>query len=273
MAEPPDPSRLTFLVLGCQRCGTTWIDAALREHPRVFLPPQKQTYFFDRNFDRGADWYLANFAGAGPAHTAVGEVATGYCLIEAIPRVAAMFPDVRLIMTMRHPVERAYSYFLSRQAEMGWTSFEDALEREPDLLRRGEYIDQIEEVLRHYDRGQLLLLFFDDLSSNDRAFLASILRFLDLPEDFESSQFGRQRNSAMFPRLRRSLHRIGLKPALSALSRSPIGDAIRRAKKRSGKSGYKGVRPETRASLTEHFRPFNDRLAAFTNRDLTHWNQ
>ena len=57
-------------------------------------------------------------------------------------------------------------------------------------------------------------------------------------------------------------------PLLGVLSRSPIGDAVRRRKKASGKRGYDAMAPETRARLVEHFRPLNDRLAAATGRDL-----
>lgn len=272
-AAAVDPSAVTFLVLGCQRCGTTWVDAALREHPEIYLPPQKQTYFFDQRYDRGIDWYLSNFAGAGPAHRAVGEVATGYSLPHATPRIAAHLPHAKLIMTMRSPVERAYSYYLSRRAAKGWSTFEEALEAEPEMIERGRYIDQIDMILRHYDRQRLLLLFFEDLSRDDRGFLDSILRFVGLEAGFESSQFGRQRNSSMFPRVRKVLHRAGLKPALAAVSRSPLGDSIRRIKKRSGKSGYADMRPQTRARLIEHYRPYNDRLAALTDRDLLHWSR
>ena len=93
MPDAVEPTRVTFLMVGCQRSGTTWVDAALREHPEVFLPRLKQTYFFDRHHDRGADWYLEQFAGAEPEHRAVGEVATGYCLLDSIPRVAALLPS------------------------------------------------------------------------------------------------------------------------------------------------------------------------------------
>ena len=50
---------LTFLVLGCQRCGTTWLDAALREHPEIYLPPQKQTYFWKQVIHDGKQYFAA----------------------------------------------------------------------------------------------------------------------------------------------------------------------------------------------------------------------
>jgi hypothetical protein len=264
---------LTFLVVGCQRCGTTWLDAALREHPEVFLPKQKQTYFFDRNYDKGIEWYAANFEGREPAQTAVGEVATGYSLPHAIPRMHRHLPGVRLIMIVRDPIQRAYSYFLSRRAEQGWKSFEAALDDDPGLIDRGHYIDQIEAILERYPRERLLVLLYDDLAADDSAFLASALTFLGVDATFRSSQIGKQRNSAMFPRLRRFLHRAGLKPVLMWLGSSRVGDAVRSARKKLKAGASHSVSPATQERLRAHFTPYNDRLAAFLERDLSHWSR
>lgn len=260
-------------MVGCQRCGTTWVDAALREHPQVFLPPQKQTYFFECHYEKGIDWFLKNFAGAGPAHKAVGEIATGYSLLSAIPLLARHFPKVKLVMTMRHPVERAYSNFTARQEAQGWTSFEETVDKEPDFLERGRYIEQIEAILNHYPRERLLLRLYDDLSKDDRAYFRSICEFLGVDPSFESSQFGQQRNAASLPGFRRTLHSIGLKPVLKVLSGTFVGDAIRRARKKSGKKGYAEMSSETRARLCAYFKPYNDRLAGLLGRDLSAWNR
>ncbi len=70
------PEIVTFLMAGCQRCGTTWVDAALREHPEVFLPSQKQTYFFDEQYDKGINWYLKHFDNVQESDIAVGEISS-----------------------------------------------------------------------------------------------------------------------------------------------------------------------------------------------------
>lgn len=41
-ADGPD-----FLGLGAQKCGTTWLDRRLRDHPDLWLPPQKEVHYFD----------------------------------------------------------------------------------------------------------------------------------------------------------------------------------------------------------------------------------
>ncbi len=273
MPDSPTPNDITFLIVGCQRCGTTWVDAALREHPQIFLPPQKQTYFFDRNLDKGLEWWLGAFAGVSSEHRAVGEVATGYCLPDVVPHMAEALPHIQLIMAMRNPVDRAYSNFTTRQTEMGWRTFEEAIDSDLDLLERGEYITQIEAILQHYQREKLLLTFYEDLAQDDRAYLRAILEFLNVDPDFESSQFGKIRNSAMFPRLRRTMDRIGLRPVRKMLSQGAVGDMVRANRKRSKRRAYKPMNPETRRQLVKHFQPFNERLEALAGRNLSNWSR
>ena len=266
-----NPCSPTFLMIGCQRCGTTWTDAALREHPEVFLPEAKQSYFFDRNYEKGIDWYLERFQGS-EGYKAIGEVATGYCLLESIPLMHQNFPDIQLMMVMRNPIHRAYSNYQARKVESGWTSFANALEREPDLLTRGEYIDQLEMLFKYYSRDQVLPLFYEELNRDDEKYLKSILNFLNVDSKIRSNLYGQRKNAAMFPALRRQLHRVGLKPAVNLISKSPIGVFVRKRRKVKGAT-YAKMDEATFVSLQKHFHPFNNRLAKFLNRDLSHWDR
>ena len=54
-----------FLVVGCQRCGTTWLYQQLVQHDEIFVPKdRKEVEYFDLNYDKGAYWYHSYFAGA-----------------------------------------------------------------------------------------------------------------------------------------------------------------------------------------------------------------
>lgn len=265
------PSVVNFLMVGCQRCGSTWVDTALREHPQIYLPANKQTYFFDSTYARGLDWYLSHFENATSEHKAVGEIATGYCLTESIPRVAEHFPHVKLMMSVRNPTERAYSYFQSRSVKFGWKTMHEAVEDQPDILERGQYIDQIQGLLEHYDRERLLLLFYDDLKTNDRRYLKTILRHLEVNEHFESSKIGQLVQVTMYPKLRRNLRRVGMAPLIDLVSKSPLGDVLRARLKQSNVRRYAPMDEKTQRYLDDHYRSYNRQLAEFAGRDLAHW--
>ena len=273
MGSSNTPETITFIMAGCQRCGTTWVDAALREHPEIYLPNQKQTYFFDENYENGFDWYLEQFEARAENHKAVGEVSTGYCLSHAIPRMAEHLPHIKIIMAMRHPVDRAYSNYQVRKAVNNWSSFESALKQDPGFLIRSQYIDQIEALLEYYSRDQIHCIFYDDLRLDDRKYLKSIFTFLGVDNTFESSQIGQQLNASMFPKLRNVLRSIGLKPMVTSLSRSVVGDIVRRRNKQRRKPSSISLDPATRAKLVAHFKPYNDRLFKHLGRTLEHWNK
>lgn len=271
MTQRPSPATVNFFMVGCPRCGTTWVHAALKDHPQVFLPPQKQTYFFDVNYEKGLDWYLANYEGVTDTHIAVGEIATGYSLPHALPRLVEHFPHVKVMLAMRNPAERAYSFYQSRAVGQGWTNLRQAANDQPEILTQGQYIEQIDRLRQHFSEDRIQLLFYDDLHDNDRAYLRSILRFLEVDTDYESPQIGRMVQVAAFPRLRRTLRQLKMGPILDLISKSPLGDLIRKQLKSRGVKRYAPMDAETKAFLVDYYRPYNERLQEYAGRDLSAW--
>jgi hypothetical protein len=107
----------TFILVGAEKAGTSWLSRNLARHPDVFMAPGEIHFFdVDSNFRRGIDWYAGHFSNSG-ACTAIGEKSPGYLnLFRAgkwqahVPkRVRATLPDVRLIFVLRDPVRRAIS--------------------------------------------------------------------------------------------------------------------------------------------------------------------
>lgn len=256
---------ITFLMVGCQRCGSTWVDKALRGHPEIHLPPQKQTYFFDSNFDQGMDWYLEQYGPLKPGAKAVGEIATSYCLTDVLPRVANELPDIKIIMSVRNPVDRAMSFYKSRKNkygwsslkeaidddpavmdqaryvqkrtdrhnklrgnELGWSTLEEALSDNPRIIERGRYKEQIETILEHFPADRFLLLFYDDLVADDRAYLKTIFDFLGVDPGWDSPALGQRIQVSAFGRTRKLLRRLGAGQLIDFVSTSRAGDMLRR---------------------------------------------
>ena len=87
----------------------------LSGHPDVYMPERrKEIRFFDRNHDQGTSWYEAFFCPQAEAarYAAIGEISPQYLYCEACPdRIAALLPDAKLLVILRHPVDRAYSHY------------------------------------------------------------------------------------------------------------------------------------------------------------------
>ena len=99
-----------FLIIGAQKCGTSSMFAYLNQHPQMKLPDVKEIHFFDLNYSNGLDWYTSHFPPASLSHRMVtGEASPYYLFHPHVPeRVRLHCPDVKLVVMLRNPVDRAY---------------------------------------------------------------------------------------------------------------------------------------------------------------------
>ncbi|NQE33671.1 tetratricopeptide repeat-containing sulfotransferase family protein [Microcoleus asticus] len=190
-----------FIIIGSQRCGTTSLYTYLAQHPQILTPIKKEMDFFSWHFDRGIDWYLAHFPPMPPGEQFVtGEASPSYFdSREAPERLYSAFPEAKLVVLLRNPVDRAISQFY-RLTGLNWEArsldrvISDEIERlsqnpeyiigeEPgNYLARGRYIEFIKKWRAFFPREQLLILKSEDFYAGAATTLKQVLEFLDLPE-------------------------------------------------------------------------------------------
>src|SRR4051812_34770 len=149
-----------FIGIGAQRTGTSWIYACLFEHPDLCLPRKEINFFSrERNWSRGFGWYEAIF-GECPPDAQVGEFSTSYLTDAETPgRIRSRYPDARLIVPLRNPIDRAYSNYLNDivggvvPASVG---FAEALESHPEYVDGGLYARHLRNYIHLFGREQLL---------------------------------------------------------------------------------------------------------------------
>ncbi len=172
-----------FVYIGPSKAGSTWLHEVLIRHPQVFMTDAKDLYFFDRYFDRGVDWYSGHFRQAGPEHEVVGEVCQEYLSSELAPaRIRSVLgPDVRLMVTLRDPVARAFSGYLYMQKHGVFTgTFREALDTRPGMFHHSSYATLLSRYLEHFDRSAIHCAVFDDLVDDPQRFIDDLLKWLDI---------------------------------------------------------------------------------------------
>lgn len=171
-----------FLYIGPDKAGSSWLHEVLLRHPQVYLTEAKDLYFFDRYYDRGLDWYRAQFRRAGPQHEVVGEVCQDYLFHPQAPaRIRRDLGDVRLMVTLREPAARAFSsylYMLKHGEDVG--SFSQALDTRPELLEHSSYGAAVARVLEQFPRRALHVALFDDLQDDPQHFIDDVTDWLGL---------------------------------------------------------------------------------------------
>ena len=184
----------------------------LASHPDVSMPGRrKEIRFFDRNHDRGTGWYASFFSSDADASSfaAIGEISPQYFYCDECPeRIAELLPDARLLLMLRHPVDRAYSHYgfvVQRRNFRG--SFERFLDDRPSMLEKGFYGRYLKRYLRFFDRSRVLALVFERAVRDERSTQESLAAFLGLKPT--GSPDHRQGERQHGPALRHALQRRG----------------------------------------------------------------
>lgn len=178
---PPD-----FIGVGVQRAGTSWWSAAIQAHPRVFRPEgrAKELHYFNRFWEGDAPADLAERYHAlfpRPEATISGEWTPSYMHHFWIaPLLARAAPDARILVALRDPVER-YLSGLSRAARRAEKEGRQLrMAQLSDALQRGLYHKQLERLLEHFPREQVLVLQYERCRQDPEGQLAATYRFLGL---------------------------------------------------------------------------------------------
>ena len=170
-----------FLYIGPDKAGSSWLHEVLLTHPAIFMTPAKDLYYFDRYYDKGTDWYAAHFARASD-EPVVGEVCQDYLFHPlAAQRIGETLDSPRFMVTLRDPVDRAFSSYLY-MLKMGERpgTFSEALTGRPELIDHGRYGEGLDRFADRFGDDSVYVSVFDDLQADAEAYVASLLEWLGL---------------------------------------------------------------------------------------------
>ena len=189
----------SFLGIGVQKAGTSWLHKQLSRHNEIYVPSlKKEVHFFDNNYDKGADWYASHFPcdEIGDNIKAVGEITPKYmCTPEAPSRINSVLGKVPMIVIVRNPVDRLYSQYRMAYTKGRFNkSIESFAKNRSSVFERGLYARQLKNYLEYFDMENILILVYEEVFSSKeakRAALDSVGRHIGVdPEQFGSAPAG-----------------------------------------------------------------------------------
>lgn len=184
------------------RSGTSWLRRHLNDHPQIYMAEPKELHFFDRHFQDDPATYAACFTGeiktsAREDSIIRGEFTPAYAILpdECIATIRAWMPKVKILFSLRDPVERAWSHarkdfskFWSKDTPLeeatldGLRPFFDS----PDARQRGDYLHCLNAWLAHFPMEQMLVSYMEDIATKPTEVMRNHFGFLGVDPDFES---------------------------------------------------------------------------------------
>ena len=203
-----------FLIIGAAKAGTTSLAQYLKQHPQVYISPVKEPYFFSlegqkRDFQGPGDPetfakavtnledYQNLFAGVA-GEVAIGEASVSYLHTPlAAKRIYKYLPNVKLIVILRNPVDRAYACFMHqiREGHEPFTDFAQALAQEEKRIQEnwmflwhyqqnGFYYAQLKPYYNLFNRSQIKIYLYEDLQNDAATLVRDIFNFIEVDQNF-----------------------------------------------------------------------------------------
>jgi hypothetical protein len=291
--------RPDFFIVGASKCGTTAMYDYLKQHPDIFMSPEKEPMYFCPDLvshRRSEEEYLKLFFGAGQEKR-VGEASSAYLYSKHAAREIKNFsPTARIIIMLRNPVEMLHA----RHAQLYYHCIEDiedfseALNAEQDrkdgrrpakgghsvehLFYRetAKYAEQIRRYQEIFPADRIKIIVFDDFKSDPARVYRETCHFLDVNAEFKPefvianankrirSRFLQELLEIPGPRLRK----LG-RPLTPRSLRHKVMNQLRHLNSTTKPRGP--LDPILRRALQEELAPEVMQLSELLNRDLSHW--
>ncbi|HEX2238779.1 MAG TPA: sulfotransferase [Gammaproteobacteria bacterium] len=266
-----------FLIVGASRCGTTWMAKNLRLHQEIFMPSIKELHFFDKDFGKGWEYYASFFPKEKCWHCkAIGEATPAYLYRPEVPKlIRSGIPDVKIIVSLRNPIDRAYSHYwnLVAAAPEGHINrkltFEEKLEFTPRLIDEGFYDERLSNYYQFFPKENILVVLFEEIIEDPVRYFREICKFLGIDTKFMPPLGSVRINSASSKLGRSKILDFSYK-AFYKLIRIPA--LSKRIDSMNAKQLPK-MNPTTRENLRHKYAPRVANLERLLNRDLSIWNQ
>ncbi len=203
-----------FFIVGHAKSGTTALYEMLRRHPQIYMPVEKEPWFFASDMyprfkparaglpPQTLQDYLSLFQAAEP-YQQVGEASSSYLWSRtAASAIAEVAPAARIIAILREPASFLRSLHLQLLQNHVETekdlrtamALEEARRKgrhvprrshRPQMLLYSDHVRYLEQLRRYealFAPEQMLVLIYDDFRHDNEATVRTVLRFLEVQD-------------------------------------------------------------------------------------------
>ncbi len=294
-----------FLIIGAEKAGTTALYHILNQHPQIYMCPVKEPCFFafeNQNMDftgPGDKWinqiavtrlvdYQALFYGCKD-EVAAGEASTYYMMLgaQSSEAIARYVPDIKIILILRHPVDRAYSAFtamisygreplrdFNKALAAGDQRWRNHWEPAWRYFENSFYAPKLLQYLTLFSQSQIRIYLYEDWDLKPQVILQDIYTFLEVDEGYIPDKVIRH-NVSNHPGNDRLFRFLTAPNTLKSLGKPFLPQKLRTWIKRTLISRNWTVPPslnrEIRSILTQSYHQDIVQVQDILGRDLQSW--
>ncbi len=284
--------KVDYIGIGANKAGTSWVNKMLSAHPEICTSEPKEIHFFHDsevftrathmgNYKKGLEWYKRFFQHCEEGKVK-GEFTPKYMVDKKAPaRIKQMFPDVRLILCVRSPVDRAVSqyhferHFTQRESR----PLSQAIREEYLYIENGLYGEGLKRYLAFFPLSRIHLIWFEDIKKDPEKVVRELYAYLGVTEDFIPADLRRKHNASKQSRMKwvvdflasgeRTMTALGASWLVRWLKAIKVNKLIAWFNTRP--ITYDQPSPADRAWLLDQFREDIQLLERLTGRDLSCW--
>ncbi|MFB6347299.1 MAG: sulfotransferase domain-containing protein [bacterium] len=281
--------RLDYIGIGVHKAASRWLVTNLTDHPEVetaWGEKQSELNYFNFNYIKGYDWYHRRFDFNSKVS---GEMSVRYFNEKSVPaRIHRYNSEVKLLLTLRDPVERAYSHH-KHEVRQGRIppelyEFQDALQCNPSYLEGGMYARKLKRFLNQFPRDQIHIMLVREIANHPEGVLKELFEFLGVQSSFRPESSREKVHSAhdihfswlkqLLLEVPKVLRSIRAEPLVDLVKSTGLPDRIREWNRKDiNEEKVPPLDAETREQLLAYFRPEIEELEDLIERDLSDWKQ
>ncbi len=282
-----------LVIVGAQKSYTTSLKMYLGEHPDIITHPQQEMAYFtdEKEYAKGFDKALQHyFKGLDKkdGEKLVAKNAIMYTYEGAIKRLQEHNPQCKIVLSLRNPVDRAYSAYLMEYnyADMGFP-----FERIMDVAAKadstywpynlfidaGNYAKYLKMIYRYFPKEQVRVVLCDEIKADPVKVCREIFTWLGVDDAFVPEIKVHNPTVKAGPKVyaRLAVRLLKKSPFLRKMAgliipshyNYKVGDFVKNLNKTNRK--YDAMNPATRVELIGYYSSANKELEELTGKNVT----
>lgn len=289
-------SKKFIICPGVVKAGTTTLYEILKHNSEICVSKKKETRYFLRDGNNlSIEEYSNLYFNPRSSRQYLADIDPNYLYFSDSEKKFhdILGDNVKFIILLRNPVDRAYShYWMSKRKGFETESFATAIKLEKDRLKkhfdesrwifsyldRGYYYRQIKHYLRYFSIKNMYFILFDDFKKNQQKVMIDLMDYLGIQYSDSLNETNKISNSGKIPKsqtiakilgqpfkFKKSLRKI--KPLhLFWENVFPYLETLNRSKQK-----YPPLDIEIKKQLNSVFSEDVEKLSNLINKDFSHW--